>query len=63
MKTMYDVMQLLKAYGVFVYTGDRELDLEMMEEELRDLYRSQMITPEDFSESLLILRGERKKRL
>ncbi|NAP01271.1 DUF910 family protein [Halomonas sp. MG34] len=31
MKTIYDVQQLLKRYGSFVYTGDRLGDLELME--------------------------------
>lgn len=61
MKTLLDVMNLLKRFGVFVYTGDKQADLDLMEDELRDLYKSQMISPEEFSKSLLVLRSERKK--
>lgn len=62
MKTLYDVMQLLKSFGVFIYTGDRQSDLDMMEDELRDLYRSGVIAPDDFASALLVLRNERHRK-
>ncbi|MFK2824361.1 YqgQ family protein [Bacillus sp. B190/17] len=60
MKTMWDVQQLLKRYGVFVYVGDRLADLELMEAELRDLYQSQLMEGQEFQQAVLILRRERR---
>lgn len=56
MKNLFDVMQLLKRYGTVIYTGDRQADLEMMEDEIRELYRLQFITAKEFSTALLIIR-------
>ena len=42
MKTVYDVQQLLKKFGTIIYIGDRLADLELMEEELKQLYQSQL---------------------
>ncbi|HSP21225.1 MAG TPA: YqgQ family protein [Planococcus sp. (in: firmicutes)] len=55
MKTLFDVMQLLKRYGTIIYTGDYQADLELMEEEIKELYRLQFITPKEYATALLIL--------
>ena len=56
MKTVFDVMQLLKRYGTYVYTGDRNADLILLEMELRELRENGMISSEDFMRAILILR-------
>ncbi len=61
MKTMYDVRQLLKKYGAFIYTGDKIADIEMMEDEIRELYRSGMLDVERFQSAMMILRQELSK--
>ena len=61
MKSVYDVMQLLKRFGIYVYTKDRVADLEIMEEEIKELYAMQMIQPEDFQLAILILRQEKSR--
>lgn len=61
MNTLYDVMQLLKKYGVFVYTGQKQIDIDLMEDEIRELFHSTLISSEEFTKSLLILRREREK--
>ena len=43
MKTLYDVQQLLKQFGVVVYLGKRLYDIEMMKIELEALYKSALI--------------------
>jgi uncharacterized protein YqgQ len=67
MKTVYDVQQLLKRFGTIIYVGDRLADLELMEEELKELYQSQLIDVKDFQMALFILRHEaqieREKRM
>lgn len=61
MNSVYDVMQLLKRFGIYVYTKDRLADLEMMEEEVRELHRMQMIEAKEFHIALLLLRQEQNK--
>lgn len=61
LNTIYDVQQLLKKFGMIIYLGNRLADLEMMEEELRELYQSQMIDQTDFKTALLLLRQEMSK--
>lgn len=61
MKTMYDVRSLLKKYGIFVYTGSRQGDIDLMENEVRDLYNSKLIQITDFQVAMLLLRKERAR--
>ena len=56
MKTVFDVMQLLKRYGTYVYTGDRNADLILLGMELRELRENGMISSEEFMRAILILR-------
>lgn len=56
MRTIYDVQQLLKRYGVFVYIGNRVADLQLMEVELKELYQSQLVETQEFQMALLLLR-------
>ncbi|MCL6587249.1 MAG: YqgQ family protein [Anoxybacillus sp.] len=67
MNSVYDVQQLLKKYGTIIYVGDRLADLELMEEELKELYQSQLIDTKDYQMALLIVRHEaqleREKRM
>lgn len=56
MRTIYDVQQLLKRYGVFVYIGNRVADLQLMEAELKELYQSQLVETREYQMALLLLR-------
>ncbi|MGP4061712.1 YqgQ family protein [Halobacillus sp. H74] len=58
MKTIYDVQQFLKKFGTIIYVGDRIADLELMEDEVRELYKSQCMTIEDYQMAILLLRSE-----
>jgi uncharacterized protein YqgQ len=58
MKTIYDIQQFLKKYGTIIYVGDRLADLELMEEELKELYHSQLIDIKEFQTTLFLLRHE-----
>ncbi|KKB37283.1 hypothetical protein QY97_00448 [Bacillus thermotolerans] len=57
---MWDVQQLLKRFGIFVYVGNRLADLELMEREIRDLYELQLIDVKDFQLAILVLRREQQ---
>lgn len=61
MKNMYDVMQLLKRYGTYIYTTDRLSDLLLMEDEIRELYHSHVLETQDFQMAILIIRSEKSR--
>ncbi|GAA0443351.1 YqgQ family protein [Lentibacillus halophilus] len=58
METIYDVRQLLKRFGTVIYVGNRLADMELMEDEIKELYQSQCIDIETYQMALLLLRGE-----
>ncbi len=58
MKSIYDIMQLLKNYGTFIYTTERQADILLMESEIRELYKSQMMDTQDYQMAILLLRQE-----
>lgn len=60
METLYDVQQLLKKHGVFVYTGDRLGDLELLEMEIGDLYAAKLISVDDFRMCRLLISKEKR---
>ncbi len=60
MKTLYDVQQLLKQFGIVVYLGKRLYDIEMMKIELEALYQNGLIDKEDYLIAEMILRREHR---
>lgn len=61
MKSVFDVQQLLKRFGTFIYTKNRLADLELMTEELQELFRQGMIDHQLFQQALVILKNEQVK--
>lgn len=61
MNSMSDVRRHLKKFGTFIYTKDRLLDLELMEEEWQELYKWKMIEKDDYVKGLQIIRAERRR--
>ncbi|MEN2765986.1 YqgQ family protein [Ornithinibacillus xuwenensis] len=58
MKTIYDVQQILKRFGTFIYTGDRLVDMELMQIEINELYKAGCIDIEEYQLAILLLRKE-----
>ncbi|MBP2240878.1 uncharacterized protein YqgQ [Cytobacillus eiseniae] len=58
MKTIYDIQQLLKRFGTMIYIGNRVADLELMEEEVKELYDAQFIDTKVYQSAILLLRQE-----
>lgn len=58
MKNYFDVLQLLKRFGIFIYTGVRKTDLELMMAEVKELFDNGLIMQEDYLQAILILRKE-----
>lgn len=61
MNSLYDVQQLLKKFGTIIYTGDRFADLEMMEDEIRELYKNQLISNDLYLKAITIIRHNKKQ--
>ena len=63
MVSIYDIQQLLKKFGTIIYTGDRIADLQLMQDELRELNQSQLIDAQDYQTALFLLKQEIQKEL
>ena len=61
MVSIYDIQQLLKKFGTIIYTGDRIADLQLMQDELRELNQSQLIDAQDYQTALFLLKQEIQK--
>ncbi|MFA8437676.1 YqgQ family protein [Pueribacillus sp. YX66] len=61
METIYDIRQLLKRFGIFIYTGNRIADLELLEIEIRELHQLNLIDDQQFTLAILTLRKEIKE--
>ena len=60
MRTLYDVQQLLKQFGIIVYLGKRLYDIEMMKIELEALYQNGLIDKDNYLSAEMILRHEHR---
>jgi len=58
MKSVYDIQQFLKNYGTFIYTGDRQADLMLMQDELKELFLANILERKDLQIATLILKKE-----
>lgn len=60
METLYDVQQLLKQFGVYVYVGKRIYDIELMQIELKNFYDSHLIDRDVYLTARRILTREHR---
>lgn len=58
MKTLYDVQQLFKQFGMYIYVGARIYDIELMMIELKNIYEGQLIDRETYLRARSILQRE-----
>ncbi|HGC9591432.1 TPA: YqgQ family protein [Streptococcus agalactiae] len=63
MKVLFDVQNLLKKFGIYVYIGKRLYDIEVMKIELQRLYDNGLISRDDYLKAELILRRENRLEL
>jgi len=55
---MLDIYELLKTYGTYIYTRDPIGDLMLMEDEIRELYKANVLDIKDYQMALLLIRQE-----
>ncbi|HEN0502059.1 TPA: YqgQ family protein [Streptococcus agalactiae] len=63
MKVLFDVQNLLKKFGIYVYIGKRLYDIKVMKIELQRLYDNGLISRDDYLKAELILRREHRLEL
>ncbi|WP_418302521.1 YqgQ family protein [Lysinibacillus fusiformis] len=61
MDKMLDIYELLKTYGTFIYTRDPIGDLMLMEDEIKELYKANVLDIKDYQMALLLIRQETTK--
>ena len=63
MKTLYDVQQFLKKFGIIIYVGKRLYDIELMKIELKRIYDAGLMEKLDYLEAEAVLRREHAHEL
>lgn len=53
-----DVLKMLKSFNIIIYMKDRKHLLQLVEYEVRELYRVKLISQNDFLRSISILKKE-----
>ncbi|MFC6316017.1 YqgQ family protein [Lapidilactobacillus achengensis] len=63
LRNYYDIEQLLKRFGIYVYLGKRLWDLEMTGVELQNLHHSGLIDDHLYARAKIVLRHEHEEEL
>ena len=58
MQTFYDLQHFLKSFGILIYMKDRKHTLSMVEYEVRELRRLELISKEEFLRAMAIIKHE-----
>jgi uncharacterized protein YqgQ len=59
--TYLELLKHLRAYQAFIYTGDKEADLEMITDEIKEQHQLGLVDDKFLRDALLVLSGERSK--
>ncbi|AFT81498.1 DUF910 family protein [Leuconostoc carnosum] len=60
MRNFYDVLSVLKTFGVYVHVGKRLWDIEMAALEIDNLYKADVIDNKQYATMKLILAHEHR---
>lgn len=58
----FDLNAFLRRFGIFIYTGDPEGDLLLIEDEIRELYQLGMIDKDEYIQALTEARRRARER-
>ncbi|MCC3700506.1 YqgQ family protein, partial [Staphylococcus epidermidis] len=61
-KSFYDVLQLLKTYGLIIYFKNPDDMYEMMIQEIKSLYSYQLLTKDEYLNCILIINQRRNEK-
>lgn len=59
--TYLELLNKIRQYQSFIYTGSKEADLDLIEEEVQELFRLGMVDHHFFKEARLTIMQERRK--
>lgn len=60
MNNFYDLLQMLKSFDIIIYMKNRSYMLQIIEFEVRELYRTGLIDQATFLRSIAIIKQEEK---
>ncbi|MDX6153294.1 YqgQ family protein [Marinococcus sp. PL1-022] len=60
MESMTEIRMWLRTVGAFIYTKNRLMDLDLMEEEIREAYKNGLMDVRMYQTSLLTIKRERR---
>ena len=63
MKTLYDVQQFLKNFGIIIYMGKRLYDIELIKIELKRIYDAGLMDKIEYLEAKAVLHREHQSEL
>lgn len=59
--TYYELLQALKPYHSFIYTGDKLSDLDLIEEDVKELRKLGLVEQAFFRDAMLVIMKERNQ--
>jgi uncharacterized protein YqgQ len=60
MESMTEIRMWLRTVGAFIYTKNRLMDLDLMEEEIREAYKNGLLDVRMYQSALLTIKRERR---
>lgn len=61
-RNMADVRRFLSRYGTVIYTGDPEGDLEIIKDELTEMFQAHLLDKEDYTRMMEVIAREEKEQ-
>lgn len=60
-QTMMDVRAFMRKFGYIIYTGDVAGDVELIKEEVMELYQAKLLEKDDFIQLMSVISKEEEK--
>ncbi|MFZ4452035.1 YqgQ family protein [Salibacterium aidingense] len=59
-RSIADIRKWFMQFRLVVYTKDRDMDLELMEGEIKEAYEAGLLEQNDYQKALLIIKQEKR---